>query len=345
MRFRSHALLAAGCVSFLALGSPVFGRPLPRDAEPKRQQSVRLPAPKPANMPTTKLAHRPTLKPKQVAQRPAPATAERAPVERISLSARMKPPFGWPALVTEARKYMGTNPTDRQRLWCATFMNFVLAKVGYTGTNSDAAKSFAYYGRRVSEPQVGAIAVLTRGRRGGHVGVVSGIDPTGNPIIISGNHNKRVGESVYPRSRVIAYVMPSDRRVVPTVVAARGPASQPSSEAGLESPITELLAAIEAEQARAEKPRPARPQVQPQAQRPQQETQPPQPVVPHRLVQQTADPAPQPRAGSRRGGSDPFSELFDRIERAPAQLARQPQAQPRHSRRVAAAETGRGSIR
>ena len=118
---------------------------------------------------------------------------------------------GWPALVAEARKYMGTNPTDRKRLWCATFMNFVLAKLGYAGTNSDAAKSFAYYGQRISAPRIGAIAVLTRGKRGGHVGVVSGVDPHGNPIIISGNHNDRVGEGVYPRSRVIAYVMPTER--------------------------------------------------------------------------------------------------------------------------------------
>ncbi len=99
---------------------------------------------------------------------------------------RSRPPAGrrwW----SEARKYMGTNPTDRKRLWCATFMNFVLAKVGYSGTNSDAAKSFAYYGRRISKPKIGAIAVLTRGKRGGHVGVVSGVDsaaiPSSSPAI------------------------------------------------------------------------------------------------------------------------------------------------------------------
>ncbi len=80
---------------------------------------------------------------------------------------------------------MGTNPTGRKKLWwCATFMNMVLAKVGYAGTNSDAARSFAYYGRRISVPRIGAIVVLRRGKRGGHVGVVSGVDKNGNPIII-----------------------------------------------------------------------------------------------------------------------------------------------------------------
>jgi uncharacterized protein (TIGR02594 family) len=333
MRIASRAFIAAVCAGLVVLNSPAVSRPLPGEREPKRYHDVRLPLPKP--------------KLKSATQRPAlPAPRERdRPVERVSLSARMRPAFGRPALVAEARKYMGTNPTDRQRLWCATFMNFVLAKVGYAGTNSDAAKSFAYYGRRISAPEVGAIAVLSRGRKGGHVGVVSGIDKSGNPIIISGNHNKRVGEAVYARSRVIAYVMPTERRAAPaTVVAERGPASHPSSEPALESPITELLAAIEAEQARAEAKRPAQTAPVPPQRQPAPEIQ-PQPVVPQRMVQQTAEPvsqAPsrtvQPRGGAQTGVSDPFSELFERIERAPA---RQPQTRPRHAGRVAAADTGR----
>jgi len=70
-----------------------------------------------------------------------------------------------------------------------------------------SGRAYASYGSRVSGPQVGAIAVMRRGG-GGHVGVVSGIDPNGNPIIVSGNHNRTVAESVYPRSRITAYVMP-----------------------------------------------------------------------------------------------------------------------------------------
>ena len=112
------------------------------------------------------------------------------------------------AVVAEARRWIGTNPTDMDRLWCARFMNFVLQRAGYRGTGSNLASSFATYGHRVGGPQVGAIAVMSRGKGGGHVGVVSGIDRSGNPIIISGNHNKRVGEGVYSRGRIYAYVMP-----------------------------------------------------------------------------------------------------------------------------------------
>jgi uncharacterized protein (TIGR02594 family) len=116
--------------------------------------------------------------------------------------------FGGSSVVAEARRYLGGNPTGRSRLWCARFMNMVLQKTGHKGTGSDMASSFARYGQRVSGPQVGAIAVMGR-RGGGHVGVVSGIDAKGNPIIISGNHGHRVAESTYSRGRIYAYVMPS----------------------------------------------------------------------------------------------------------------------------------------
>jgi uncharacterized protein (TIGR02594 family) len=112
-------------------------------------------------------------------------------------------------VVAEARRWLGTNPTGRSSLWCARFMNFVLERTGHHGTGSDMASSFASAGQRVSGPQVGAIAVMSRGRKGGHVGVVSGINADGNPIIISGNHGHRVAEAVYSRSRIYAYVVPT----------------------------------------------------------------------------------------------------------------------------------------
>ena len=116
-------------------------------------------------------------------------------------------PAGSSALVAEARRWIGTNPTGKTQLWCARFMNFVLDRLGYRGTGSDLAMSFRDYGHRVSGPELGAIAVLSR-RGGGHVGIVSAVDANGNPVIISGNHGRRVGEGTYSQSRVVAYVMP-----------------------------------------------------------------------------------------------------------------------------------------
>jgi uncharacterized protein (TIGR02594 family) len=112
-------------------------------------------------------------------------------------------------VVAEARRYLGGNPTSRGRLWCARFMNMVLERSGHHGTGSDLARSFASYGQRVSGPQVGAIAVMGR-RGGGHVGVVSGIDANGNPIVVSGNNGNRVREAPVSRGRIYAYVMPTN---------------------------------------------------------------------------------------------------------------------------------------
>jgi uncharacterized protein (TIGR02594 family) len=112
-------------------------------------------------------------------------------------------------LVAEARRYLGGNPTGRGSLWCARFMNMVLQHTGHSGTGSDMANSFASYGTRISGPQVGAIAVMTRGRSGGHVGIITGIDASGNPIMISGNNGNRVREAPVSRGRIYAYVMPT----------------------------------------------------------------------------------------------------------------------------------------
>jgi uncharacterized protein (TIGR02594 family) len=116
--------------------------------------------------------------------------------------------YGSSNLVAEARHYVGGNPTGRGSLWCARFMNMVLQHAGYRGTGSDMARSFASYGQRISGPQVGAIAVMAR-RGGGHVGIVSGIDAQGNPIMISGNNGNRVREAPVSRGRIYAYVMPT----------------------------------------------------------------------------------------------------------------------------------------
>ncbi|MBP9757013.1 MAG: TIGR02594 family protein [Candidatus Pacebacteria bacterium] len=115
------------------------------------------------------------------------------------------PAYAWD-LVSTARSYIGKNPTGRARLWCGAFMDLVLKRSGYKG-GGNLAMGYKNYGQRVHGPQVGALAIMGR-RGGGHVGVVSGLDSNGNPIIISGNHRRVVDEVVYPRRRIIAYVMP-----------------------------------------------------------------------------------------------------------------------------------------
>ncbi len=139
--------------------------------------------------------------------KPAHAKRPHAPVsqarQQIAGAAQSS---GDSALVGEARRWLGGNPTGRSSLWCAAFMDFILKRTGHPG-GGNLARGYASYGHRISGPRVGAIAVLAR-KGGGHVGVVSGIDSDGDPIIISGNHGHRVAEAKYSRGRIIAYVMP-----------------------------------------------------------------------------------------------------------------------------------------
>lgn len=138
-----------------------------------------------------------------------PAIGEATQGRRRAAQAHANSAFGGVtsnSLVSEARKYIGTNPTGRGSLWCGAFIDLVLKRTGHAG-GGNLASAYAHYGNRVSGPQVGAIAVMGR-RGGGHVGVVTGVDPNGNPIILSGNHNRTVAESVYPRGRISAYVLP-----------------------------------------------------------------------------------------------------------------------------------------
>lgn len=126
------------------------------------------------------------------------------PDKRIHGNARVSTAYMAGSLVDRARHYLGTNPTGKRSLWCGRFMALIAPAAAAKVKNPDMARDWASLHR--VPPQVGAIAVMSRGKRGGHVGVVTGFDANGNPIVVSGNHNNTVGEGVYPRSRVIAYV-------------------------------------------------------------------------------------------------------------------------------------------
>lgn len=110
-------------------------------------------------------------------------------------------------IVSRARAHVGQTASQvgvRTSLWCSAFLRKI---TGASGVD-DRAKSWE--GKRHIAPQVGAVVTMGRGRRGGgHVGVVSGFTERGDPIVISGNHGKRVAESVYPRGSIRAWVDPN----------------------------------------------------------------------------------------------------------------------------------------
>jgi uncharacterized protein (TIGR02594 family) len=182
-----------------------------RSAAIKFGRSVRVPAARPSR--ASRSARSQRVRTARATAAPAPRTARAvrptSKPEAKEPAAYASAGAGTPHWLSVARRYKGTNPTGRRSLWCADFMNYVLKRSGMKGTSSSMARDFASYGQRLSGPKVGAIAVLSRGRNGGHVGIVTGVEDDGRITLISGNHNKVVGEGSYPRSRVIAYVWPT----------------------------------------------------------------------------------------------------------------------------------------
>lgn len=138
-----------------------------------------------------------------------------APVRRHYAHARATPrtysaptpslAYSASALVERARRYMGGNPTGWRHVWCGRFMAMIAPEAAARIRNPNMARDWVGAGRASNSCQVGTVAVLSRGRRGGHVGVVSACTAYG-PQIVSGNHGHRVGEGVYPAGRVLAYV-------------------------------------------------------------------------------------------------------------------------------------------
>ena len=97
---------------------------------------------------------------------------------------------------------LGTNPTGWSRRWCAKSVNLWLQQSGKRGCGGNTAISCLKAGRRLSGPQVGALALMAH-----HVGMVKAVN--GNSLtLVSGNHNRKVGIGSYSRGRVVAYVWP-----------------------------------------------------------------------------------------------------------------------------------------
>ena len=135
---------------------------------------------------------------------------------------------GAAAVLLEALRWRGRTakqlglPTT---LWCADFMNYVFRQAGGKGTQSRSSRSYLQFGKKLDGPRVGAIAIFYRGGPNtGHVGVVRGTDGDGNPIVVSGNHGPTVRESIYPKAKVIAYVMPPNYVLEDMAAAARAAA-------------------------------------------------------------------------------------------------------------------------
>lgn len=134
------------------------------------------------------------------------ARVTHAPISKVRIDIAATTDYAVPglALVTIARFYVGTNPTDMNRLWCARFMRFILRRAGYgdPGPAFDAANSFRRIGHP-GTPQPGTIVIWSRGGNRGHVGIIVRLTSPAKAIVISGNDGPAGGRQVMERERSI----------------------------------------------------------------------------------------------------------------------------------------------
>jgi uncharacterized protein (TIGR02594 family) len=102
------------------------------------------------------------------------------------------------------RKLVGVDPVEVP--WCAAFMNAILEREGFEGTNDNRARSFANYGEKVISPEVGDIVVLRS-----HVGIFveyKQINDTLYVGVLGGNQSNSVKVSYFPVKKIIAIRRP-----------------------------------------------------------------------------------------------------------------------------------------
>lgn len=103
------------------------------------------------------------------------------------------------------RGYLGFNPATTP--WCAGFVSSTLQQGGYPTTGAPlSAQSYLNYGQAVQQGnvQVGDIAVFTPANTGiSHIGIVSGFDAQGNPLVLQGNANDSVRIDAEDASKLV----------------------------------------------------------------------------------------------------------------------------------------------
>jgi uncharacterized protein (TIGR02594 family) len=97
---------------------------------------------------------------------------------------------------------------DDSTPWCSAFINWCVERSGHAGTNSAAARSWLDWGRPISIPRRGVLAVFKRGQSGGHVGAFIRRD-TERIWVLGGNQTNEVSIAGYAPDRLLGYRLPT----------------------------------------------------------------------------------------------------------------------------------------
>ncbi len=190
---------------------PVY-RPTPEATAPAPEVVASLPPPQAAQTDTATVGGMPIVdRPEPAAAAtpaPAPAPVASAPASEAPAASAAPAPVATDDVVAEAERYLGErNMTGRRGPWCGAFANFILQKTGHAAMGGENVAAALHYGRHISEPTVGAMAIIsTSYGREGHVGFVSRVNDDGSIQLVSGNWGNRVHDTRVPRRQVQAFV-------------------------------------------------------------------------------------------------------------------------------------------
>ena len=101
---------------------------------------------------------------------------------------------------------------DDKASWCSSFVNWVLAQAGITGTGSALARSWLDWGVPLQTPRPGCITVLSREDPAGwkgHVGFFVRQDDE-HVYLLGGNQLDEVRLHFYPRANLLGFRWPAD---------------------------------------------------------------------------------------------------------------------------------------
>ncbi len=102
---------------------------------------------------------------------------------------------------------------DDETPWCASFVSAVLELDGKQSARSAWARSYLNWGFPIHGPAVGAIAVLERGPKAGHVAFVVGRSGMDEILLLGGNQSDMVKISAFDMQRVIGFRWPEGEPV------------------------------------------------------------------------------------------------------------------------------------
>lgn len=94
--------------------------------------------------------------------------------------------------------------------WCSSFINWCMEQSDIKGTDSALARSWEKWGKKLKEPQLGAVAVFWRGEKSsglGHVGFFVKETET-DVTVLGGNQGDKVTVAPYPKGRLLGYRWP-----------------------------------------------------------------------------------------------------------------------------------------